>query len=422
MPMQLIDRRRFLELGLVAGAGAVAASVAGPGGAAAAAVPGVRSGTAGTGPTTAPVATRQLVVIDMAGGNDGMSMVPPIGNSTYHALRPRTALADADILPLSGSVGLHPSLTRLHARGVAAVQGVGLTKPDLSHFESLRRWWAGDRTSQQLTATGFLGRLCDQIGDPEASAVGVSLGYGPSPALISASVSTLSMDPYSDGGFPRFWNVGMDAAWTAGWRSMCELTNPKEAVPFRSARKGGAYAIKFADDVAANLPPGATGYPQTELGTQLGLAARLLTADTGVRVVHVPFYGDFDTHDDHLARHARLMDELDAAVDRFLDDLVDRGIADRVIVATTSEFGRRVPDNASNGLDHGAGSFVLVAGQPVATGLYGAYPNLGSLDQDDNLKATVDLWDYYATLAQAWLGVPAVDVLGAGATPIAGMV
>lgn len=420
MPMQLIDRRRFLQLGLATGAGAVAASVGGVGGvgaAQAATVP----GSPGPGSPSVPVASRQLVVIDMAGGNDGLSMVPPIGSGKYHDLRPRTALTDAAILPLTGSVGLHPSLVKLHGRGVAIVQGVGLTKPDLSHFEMLRRWWAGDRTSQQLTATGFLGRLCDQIGDDNASAVGVSLGYGPSPALISDSVSTLSMNPYSDGHFPSFWNVEMDAAWTAGWRNMCELTDPKESVPFRSARRGGAYAIRFADDVAANLPPGTTGYPNTDLGVQLGLAARLLAADTGVRIVHVPFFGDFDTHDDHLTRHARLMGQLDDAVDRFLDDVADRGIANRVVVATTSEFGRRVPDNSSNGLDHGAGSFVMLAGAPVTSGLFGSYPSLVTLDNDDNLKATVDLWDYYATLGEGWLGVNASSVLGSGATPIPGI-
>ena len=423
MPMQLIDRRRFLQLGIAAGAGVAATSVAGVGGVAASGTaPGTSDAGSGAPGAPAPVGQRQLVVIDMAGGNDGLSMVPPIGNATYHTLRPRTALADSAILPLSGSVGLHPSLVKLHTRGLAAIQGVGLTKPDLSHFESLRRWWAGDRNSTTITTTGFLGRLCDVIGDPNVPAVGVSLGYGPSPALVSANVSTLSMEPYSNGGFPRFWNVEMDQAWTAGWRTMCELTDPNAAVPFRSARKGGAYALAFSEDVAANLPPGAAGYPQTDLGTQLGLAARLLASNEGVRIVHVPFFGDFDTHDDHLARHARLMTQLDDALDRFLDDLVTRGISNRVIVATTSEFGRRVPDNASNGLDHGAASFALVAGAPVAHGLFGTYPNLNSLDGDDDLKATVDLWDYYATLAEGWLGVPASSVLGAGATAIPGVI
>jgi uncharacterized protein (DUF1501 family) len=92
------------------------------------------------------------------------------------------------------------------------------------------------------------------------------------------------------------------------------------------------------------------------------------------------------------------------------------------VVATTSEFGRRVPDNASNGLDHGAASFVLMAGAPVTSGLFGTYPDLNVLDADDDLKATVDLWDYYATLSEAWLGVPASSVLGAGATAIPGVI
>lgn len=424
MPMQLIDRRRFLQLGLATGVGAAAASVAGTSGVKASSETPAAS-TPGAPPAAlAPVAQRQLVVIDMAGGNDGLSMVPPRGSAygTYHSIRPRTSLAEADILALNATVGLHPALVKMHARGVAVVQGVGMTKPDLSHFEMLRRWWAGDRSSLQLTTTGFLGRLCDVIGDTNSAAVGVSLGYGPSPALISESVSTLSMDPYSEGGFPRFWDVSMDAAWTAGWRSMCELTNPKEAVPFRSARHGGAYAIKFSDDVAANLPPGAAGYPQTDLGTQLGLAARLLASNSGVKVVHVPFFGDFDTHDDHLARHANLMTQLDNALDRFLTDLTDRGIANRVLVATTSEFGRRVPDNASNGLDHGAASFAFLAGLPAHAGLYGTYPSLSNLDNDDDLKVSVDLWDYYGTLAETWLGVPATSVLGAGAGTIPGII
>ena len=424
MPMQLIDRRRFLQLGLATGVGAAAASVVGPAGALAGS--NAPAPARPDGPATAPVpfSQRQLVVIDMAGGNDGLSMVPPRGSAygAYQTIRPRTSLAEADILPLTASVGLHPSLVKLHTRGIGVIQGVGLAKPDLSHFESLRRWWAGDRTSLQLTATGFLGRLCDAIGDPTAPAVGISLGYGPSPALISASASTLSMEPYSDGGFPRFWDVSMDKAWTEGWRSMCELTDPKEAVPFRSARNGGAYAIRFAEDVAAHLPPGAAGYPQTDLGTQLGLAARLLDANSGIRVVHVPFFGDFDTHDDHLTRHANLMTKLDEALDRFLADLQTRGIDKRVLVATTSEFGRRVPDNASNGLDHGAASFVLVAGTPVNNGLYGTYPSLTSLDADDDLKVTIDLWDYYGTLAETWLGVPAGSVLGTGVTPISSLI
>jgi hypothetical protein len=247
----------------------------------------------------------------------------------------------------------------------------------------------------------------------------VSLGYGPTPALISSRVSTLSMNPYDTGGFPVFWDTDMDAVWKASWRSMCESRDPSAAVPFRSARRGGAYALLFADEVMARLAPDGGTYPTDgDLGYQLSLTARLIAGGQGVRIVHVPYYGDFDTHDDHVARHASLMNRLDACLDAFLADLSARGLADRVVVATTSEFGRRVPDNESNGIDHGAASFSLLAGAPIATGVFGAYPAFATdadLDADGNLRATVDMWELYATLAD-WMGIPGAD-LGLGSAP-----
>lgn len=438
----LITRRRLLEMGLLAGATAAGgAALAGLlGRPAPAGEPGTGGASGGTADPTGAAATppplggwavpprinpvadrtaRRLVVIDMGGGNDGLNMLPPIGSGRYHELRPRVALDDAEILPVALGVGLHPKLPRLHAGGAAIVQGVGVTRPDLSHFEMLRRWWAGDQDSAHVSLTGFLGRLADRIGDPTAPAVGVSLGYGPSPALIAERVVTLSMDPYGDGRFPA--PAGLDAAtaWTAAWRVMTEL-DPSEPVPFCSARNGGAYAMRFSD-LAGGLPAAGTGYPSTELGAQLLLAARLLGQDNGVRIVHVPFHGDFDSHESHLERHAALMTELDDALAAFRADLAARGIADRVLIATTSEFGRRVPDNASNGLDHGAASLAFLAG-PVAAGLYGAYPDLARLDGNENLVATVSMADYYATIAEAWFGVPAPDVLTGRPSPLAGII
>jgi uncharacterized protein (DUF1501 family) len=435
MPMQLINRRRFLELGIATTAAGAAAAVLPRGSRA-------RAGTApggAEGPVAPaappPVADRCLVVIDMAGGNDGMSMVPPRGATygRYHDLRPRVALPEGDALALTADVGLHPSLAKVHARyqgggGIGVLTGIGITKPDLSHFEMLRRWWAGDLTSLALSTTGFLGRLCDAVATrdaiADAAAIGVSLGYGPTPALVSAKVSTLSVNPYDTGGFPVFWDTDMDAVWKSAWRSMCESKDPKAKVPFKAARHGGAYALLFADGVMASLAPDNGGYPTDgDLGYQLSLAARLVASNEGVRVVHVPYYGDFDTHDNHVERHAALMARLDACLDAFLLDLDARGIADRVLVATTSEFGRRAGDNENNGLDHGAASMSILAGAPVSTGVYGTYPAFASdsdLDADGNLVATVGMWELYATLA-GWMGIPAAD-LGLGtAAPIPGM-
>jgi uncharacterized protein (DUF1501 family) len=428
--MKVIDRRQFLQMGLAAGAGVVAATTLGPGVVAGATRTPGTSGTGGTAAkalpkrlAAAPVEQRRMVVLDMAGGNDGLSVLPPRGDAgaTYRALRPATAIAESSMLDLSAygttTVGLHPSLSRLHGRGFAAIQGIGVKKPDLSHFEMLRRWWSGDQDSLHNSSTGFLGRLCDAIGDTTAPAVGLSLGYGPSPALNSARVVTMSMDPYSDGSFPTFDDISMHRAWVAAWKTMAERQST-ESVPFCSARDGAAYARRFSD-LARSLPNAGGSYPDSDLGYQLMLAARICAQDNGVRVVHVPVFHDFDTHEDHLARHAAVLSDIDQAIDAFLADLAARGIADKVLLVSTSEFGRRVPDNESNGLDHGAGSMALMLG-PVNPGLYGAYPDLSTLDQDDNVIATVHMDDYYATLAEGWFGVPAADVLSGG-TALAGI-
>jgi uncharacterized protein (DUF1501 family) len=180
----------------------------------------------------------------------------------------------------------------------------------------------------------------------------------------------------------------------------------------------------FADGVMTALSPAGTGYPtEGDLGYQLSLAARLIASDTGVRIVHIPMSGDFDTHQDHVERHAAMMAWLDDALDAFLADLENRGLADQVVVATTSEFGRRVADNESNGLDHGAASNTLLAGAPISTGVFGDYPAFatdGDLDANGNLRATVDMWDLYATLSE-WMAIPAADLGLAGASPVAGL-
>lgn len=91
------------------------------------------------------------------------------------------------------------------------------------------------------------------------------------------------------------------------------------------------------------------------------------------------------------------------------------GLSDRVLVATTSEFGRRPAEHAG-GLDHGTASTALLWG-PVRPGPHGEAPSLRHLDDDGNLVATVSFDRYQATLA-TWLGVG--PRLGAGRRRLAG--
>jgi uncharacterized protein (DUF1501 family) len=208
----------------------------------------------------------------------------------------------------------------------------------------------------------------------------------------------------------------MNAAWIAGHRAMSQ-EDRAEATMLFAGRSGIRTALRFSDLLTA-IPDSTVAHPETTLGAQLAAAVRLIRAGAGIRIVHVPFSGDFDTHEDHLSRHNDLMTELDGALDAFLQELTALNMTQNVLLATTSEFGRRANQN-SNGLDHGTATVGLMAGA-IRAGVYGAHPNWSTLDTNDNLKCTVTMGEYYATLAQ-WMGVNPGDVLAGNPAPLAGI-
>ncbi len=424
VPRRPVSRRSFLERSLAMGAvtiggSALAACSSGS------AIDRARSIEPNTSATDEPAGRRLpdavdgriLVIVDLQGGNDGLSTVVPAADPGYHDRRPNLAIADTDVLAIDDRIGLHPRLGRLHRRGVVTVEGVGPIDGNLSHFAMTERWERGDVTGTVRPRTGFLGRLADAVAADGASAgplVGLSLA-GPTRHLVTARATTMSLRDRGD-----LWYL-TDDEWS-------------EATAFRSGlaamgrdRTGAAAVIAESQaqlaEIARRLPAGDDEVDWDdpmlseggELGRQLFLATDLLAADAGVRIVYTAL-GGFDTHDDHGWLHPELMAELDAAVDGFCRRCDETGLVDQVVVATISEFGRRVRENGS-GLDHGAASTMLVTGA-VDAGSFGEPPPLDALDDDGNLAVTTGFDRYLAALAEGWLGVEAASVLDGSPDPI----
>lgn len=351
---------------------------------------------------------RILVIVDLYGGNDGLSTLVPYGSGRYYDMRPELAVPQDDVLALGDEVGLHPSLSRLHKRGVMTVEGVGPINGDLSHFDMAARWQRGDVDgSNPHTRSGFLARLVDAV-DDGSPLVGVST-TGTSPYLTNAMAATLSMsDP------DQLWMLQQD-----DWDEMRIFR--QQLAKFDAGPVADGYSRLI--DLAERLDTGDDEFDWEQpmireggyLGQQLYLAADLIDAGVGTRIVYAGT-GDYDTHSDHQWRQADNLSQVDAAVDGFLGRAETLGFADRVVVATVSEFGRRVPENDS-GLDHGSASTMLVAGAGVS-GQGGERPDLNDLDQEDNLKTTVGFDRYLASLAQEWLGVEAASVLTTEPEPL----
>lgn len=360
--------------------------------------------------TPAPVDQRVLVLIEFQGGNDGPSMVVPYASGAYYDLRPGLAIPAEEVLQIDDQVGLAPALSRLHQRQISTIEGVGPVDGVLSHFEMVERWELGDMRGQGGQRAGFLARLADAV-DVGAAVTGLSVA-GHTPRFNSSQSSTLALNNLNqlrvltndDWIFPRYRSAvrsfgggPMATKMTSSWNALFDVGDAMNS------------DIDKVDNESPMIQNGG------RLGRQLAMASELIKADVGVKVVHATL-GGFDTHDGHRGKHNRLMEEFDGAVDGFLQSLADAGVADRVLVATSSEFGRRVRENGS-GLDHGAASSMLVMG-PVTTGRAGEPSPMTDLDGNGNLKTTVPFDRYLATLSQDWLGVEAGSVLPNAPQPL----
>ena len=150
------------------------------------------------------------------------------------------------------------------------------------------------------------------------------------------------------------------------------------------------------------------GGREGELVDLLAVAAELVRDEPAVRVIQV-MGGGFDTHAAQADTQARLLADLADGVAGFFTTLAGSGDAERVMLVTVSEFGRRVAENGSGGTDHGKAGVQFVVGPAVKGGVYGQY-DLGALD-DGDLPPRVDPGSLY-TLALDWLGAPVEEILG----------
>ena len=113
-----------------------------------------------------------LVMIQLAGGNDGLQTVIPISSTSYRDFRPQLSAAAAKAQPINKDIGLHENLTGIKslydAGKVAIVQGVGYTDPSFSHFDSIRVWETADpeRRAQDGWLGSTIAKNYDSAGHP----------------------------------------------------------------------------------------------------------------------------------------------------------------------------------------------------------------------------------------------------------------
>jgi uncharacterized protein (DUF1501 family) len=378
-----------------------------------------------------------LVVLQMAGGNDGLNMVVPYADDAYYRARPRLGLAPDKILKIDNHAGLNPKLTGLKALfdegRLGIVQGVGYPNPNRSHFRSTEIWQTGSDADQTF-GDGWIGRYFDNCCAGADPTVGVAIGEETPQAFAARTPTGVTFSRPEQFQWrtsePKQGRMSVEEMF---FRQLNESEASEEGGNVATDGASiGAIAGKAQSDLStldflqrtaldaqlssdkilaiARKYKSTVPYPQGQLAASLNIISRMIAGGLPTRVYYAS-QGGFDTHAGQMNAHERLMSEFNDAITAFVTDLKQQGHFERVLLMTFSEFGRRVQENANGGTDHGAAAPMFVLGGAVKPGLFGKYPSLTDLDHGD-LKFNTDFRSVYGTVLDRWLQAPSQMVLG----------
>jgi uncharacterized protein (DUF1501 family) len=389
---------------------------------------------------------KALICIFMFGGNDGNNLLIP-GDAGQYGLYSRArgplALAQTAVLPIAPTntngttYALHPAMVgvqNLFKTGKAALvanvgplaaptskaqydaRSVALPPNLFSHSDQQAQWQSS--ISDGTGRTGWGGRIGDlmQSLNSNRGATCISLA-GNNLWETGSTITSYKVSPSGNFGFDFYKPESNDPLSV----SIGEVLASQRTHLFEQAWLG---TIQKALENQRVLSQAITSqqfnnaFPNTSLGAQLRMAARLIAARNALGLKRQTMFcsiGGFDTHgDDQINRQQQLLGEISAAVSAFYDATVALGVADKVTTFTASDFGRTLQSNGQ-GSDHGWGNHHIVIGGAVKGGaLYGTYPNLALNGPDD--VGSNGVWipttavDQYAATMARWFGVSPTEM------------
>jgi uncharacterized protein (DUF1501 family) len=383
---RLLQRRRFLQLGLAAGGGALTARYA----------------------FAAPAVTdARFVFIILRGALDGLSAVPPYGDPDYARLREQLAIgapgrADG-ALALDEHFGLNPGLSFIHeafgVREALILHAVATPYRERSHFDGQDVLESG-LSRPHATEIGWLNRAVAGLpaGAAHGAQLGVALGQNV-PLVLRGPAPIASWSP------SKLPDIDDD--------TLQRIADRYASDPLLSQRLGDALAsdrvaaesadMSAAGAAGAATAPGAARYLET-----VRTAAGFLKLEDGPAVAVFDTTG-WDTHFNEGGGQGQLRQRL-SALDTALRALKESlgSTWSRTVVLIATEFGRTAAANGTRGTDHGTAAAAILLGGAVHGGrVVSDWPGLSSraLYQGRDLKATMDLRSVIKTVLRDHLQI-----------------
>lgn len=360
-----------------------------------------------------------LVMLFFRGGMDALNFLVPLSGanrSEYESKRPNIQIPHNLSLDMNGDFGLPASCSELHALyqagDMAMLHAVGMPEglSSRSHFDSMSMFEQGT-PGDTSTSSGWLARHLQSSPSVPPGAIIPSMTPGNPPESLKGDSDVMAMDSADTSGFhPNSGRYQEEHLATLG-----QMYSGSTALDV--AMQGTIENVNILTNLSLEIP---ASYPDESLAQDLGLIAQIIKADLGLHVATVDF-GGWDTHQNSgnngTGYFVDRLGDVSAAIGAFFNDLESAGKKDSVILATQTDFGRRVRENGNRGTDHGTAQAMMVAGGNVNGGqVLGTFPGISNADLylNSDLAVTTDFREPLSDIVKNHLGNPNISTVFPG--------
>ncbi|MDC0642444.1 DUF1501 domain-containing protein [Candidatus Pelagibacter sp.] len=323
---------------------------------------------------------KNLVVIMLRGGMDGLCAVPVIGDKNFE--KRRKSILIEDTIKLNSDFALHPRLIGFNKcwndNTGTIVHAASIPYTQRSHFEGQNLMESGGRTPYQ-EKTGWVGRAM-KLANLQGDGLALSL---PMPLLLRGIPKNNNYFP-GRGKLPRERTLEL-------LRSVYAESSEDELLEMMN------YIKKRKNE---EMMGGTMSRGKRENKNLARQAATYLRKSDGPRVAVFEVNG-FDTHAAQGGvdgSHTKCLVEMDEIINNLKDNLQE-AYKDTVIL-TVTEFGRTIKQNGGNGTEHGYGTAIFMAGGLLKKSqVHTDWPGLKRKELYDgrDLNATIDARSVYAS-------------------------
>ena len=323
---------------------------------------------------------KNLVVIMLRGGMDGLCAVPVIGDKNFE--KRRKSILIEDTIKLNSDFALHPRLIGFNKcwneNTGSIVHATSIPYKQRSHFEGQNLMESGGKVPYQ-EKTGWVGRAM-KLANLQGDGLALSL---PMPLLLRGI-------PKNNNYFP-----------TWGRLPRKDTLDLLKSIYAESSEDELLQMMDFIKKRKDEQMMGGTGGGDRQKNKNLARqAAKYLRKPNGPRVAVFEVNG-FDTHAAQGGvdgTHTECLVEMDEIINNLRDNLQE-AYKDTIIL-TVTEFGRTIKQNGGNGTEHGYGTAIFMAGGLIKKSqVHTDWPGLKRKEMYEgrDLNATIDARSVYAS-------------------------